>query len=1481
MGRPDAIWASYAKAAPPWERRSRTPAQRTVDRRRVRPFRVAPAPRPVRIIRRSRVAGAQFPPARFPSGVGVPPLVMSGTLLAGAGGLATTRVEQPVIVLGGPPGWPGVVPAVAVAVVAVGAWFLLRVTVVGPVRRLRDDVLAGSCGRRVRRSVARDVDRIATQVRALRRPVAGWAPGPDRYPRLPMTALLVLVGFGVLGSLGVSYAAMSRSSALDAPVLVAETGKDAARASDRLRSALLGGLSMVQGVSGPAAGGLDRRAIVSTVLASRPVFRAVYVLDRAGRPVAAAGAEPALAAGARPGAGIRQLNTSGSAPLIVAVAPLYDGDTLVGEYDPRALNDVLRVSGCPDTRGRPGPAHRPEQPRLCGVQRVARSRAAGRGHGPGPPAVPVAALRTVDDVEATVAARRIGADGDPLAPLGWVLLADQELGAGEFAHNPAARAAAVVTGLAAGIVLAVLCWIYIATVRPLRGAAAHAAAIAAAGRGGDLPEPAPARRVDEIGAIVAGTQPAPARRGCRSDHRPDTGSAVDPQRGPTRPRAATPSSPRPGMTYLFTLYALGCALVLVAGIIEQRRHHRHLRSIPRRIVVNGIRGKSSITRLCAGALRGGGLVTVAKTTGTAARFITPDGHEEPVYRKFGLANLVEQIGIVRRAAAHRPDALVIECMAVLPDLQEVNERKLIRSTICVISNVREDHLTEMGPDPGRRRAVAVAVDARRRDLRDRRAGPVHVLRDEAGRRSTALIQVDPESVTDDEIRRFPYIAFKENVAIALAVAELAGIDRATALRGMIAARPDPGTVTVTTYRAGTAADHLRQHLRRQRPGLHPDEHRPAHRPRPDQRPAQHRDQLPAGPDRAQRSDGRAHRRAEPGADHPHRRADPQCQGRGARPARSTGCVDLGGPLDFPALLDALVTDASGAACAARDRQHPRPGRGPARADERAAHRAGARHPVRGGAGRLRPDAPPVRPPRPRPALRPPRARLMLHGTLAPQVATIALAIGLLFALTCYLTTNLSPGGMITPGWLALTLAEDVGKVAVIVGVTAVTYLGIRVLQRIVILYGKRLFAAVMMLSVLLSTGLFLVVQRRLPAAVPPRDPRVHHPGPHRLPAGPPARPGHPHRHRRGQPGQLRRARQRRAARPHPGPLIRPTARISDAQSPPGPCSGRRRGRGHRDRDRARPRRRPDRGRRLPSRRAGRRAAAVPAPRPAGAHDRPDPRRRRGGHDDRRRAHRRPARPGADLRRSRLHRGHRRHRHLGPLPAARVEPGRRAANPGSGGGSTQALRDTSPDLFAVAVQYLHGQPTETDPAGLAYRGDAGFGPELRGAGTGEENSDFYDYLGMPWTFPDGKRATPDPARYRDVDCSGFLRLVLGYRMGFPLRNGNGPGAGLPRRAYAMAAVGPGTTVIPDAGTTAADYSALQPGDLVFFDIDIDIDGLRQIDHAAIYLGLDDTGHHRFLSSRRTADGPTLGDLGGTSLLDDGGYYSRGFRTARRI
>ena len=44
---------------------------------------------------------------------------------------------------------------------------------------------------------------------------------------------------------------------------------------------------------------------------------------------------------------------------------------------------------------------------------------------------------------------------------------------------------------------------------------------------------------------------------------------------------------------------------------------------------------------------------------------------------------------------------------------------------------------------------------------------------------------------------FGWITFKANVAIALAVAELLGVDRQSALAGMWAAPPDPGVLSVS------------------------------------------------------------------------------------------------------------------------------------------------------------------------------------------------------------------------------------------------------------------------------------------------------------------------------------------------------------------------------------------------------------------------------------------------------------------------------------------------------------------------------------------------------------------------------------------------------------------------------------------------------------------------------------------------------------
>lgn len=100
--------------------------------------------------------------------------------------------------------------------------------------------------------------------------------------------------------------------------------------------------------------------------------------------------------------------------------------------------------------------------------------------------------------------------------------------------------------------------------------------------------------------------------------------------------------------------------------------------------------------------------------------------------------------------------------------------------------------------------------------------------------------------------------------------------------------------------------------------------------------------------------------------------------------------------------------------------------------------------------------------------------------MTPEVAVLGISLGLVFSLVCYLVTNLSPGGMITPGWLAVILVESPIRMLMVLGVVVLTYFIMRGVQRIVILYGKRLFASVVLVGVFLQVTLFLFLLNDFP-----------------------------------------------------------------------------------------------------------------------------------------------------------------------------------------------------------------------------------------------------------------------------------------------------------------------------------------------------------------------------------------------------------------
>jgi poly-gamma-glutamate synthase PgsB/CapB len=230
------------------------------------------------------------------------------------------------------------------------------------------------------------------------------------------------------------------------------------------------------------------------------------------------------------------------------------------------------------------------------------------------------------------------------------------------------------------------------------------------------------------------------------------------------------------------------------------RHQKRIDQLNVRIHVNGIRGKSSVTRLVAGVLREGGFVTVAKTTGSAARVIGPRGEEEPIKRR-GAATINEQVDIVRQHVTQGVEALVIECMAVRPSYQEYSQNFIVRSDTTIITNVREDHQEEMGEtleEIADSMSVTIPYNGvlitgeSRPHLQER-------LRRTAERRGSRFIYADPRRVLDEDLQRFDYLQFKDNVATGLVVADLLGIDRRTALRGMWKSVPDVGVVRLRSY----------------------------------------------------------------------------------------------------------------------------------------------------------------------------------------------------------------------------------------------------------------------------------------------------------------------------------------------------------------------------------------------------------------------------------------------------------------------------------------------------------------------------------------------------------------------------------------------------------------------------------------------------------------------------------------------------------
>ena len=256
--------------------------------------------------------------------------------------------------------------------------------------------------------------------------------------------------------------------------------------------------------------------------------------------------------------------------------------------------------------------------------------------------------------------------------------------------------------------------------------------------------------------------------------------------------------------------------LVVLYSVEHIRLLGFRRRIPLRICVTGARGKSSVVRLLAAVLRESGRSVLAKTTGSRPMLILPDGSETELYRG-GRPSVLEQLRVLRLAAALEADAVVVEMMSIRPEILSVESRRLVNPSILIVTNARPDHREHWGPNrETAARCLAAAVSPE---------SDVFIPNEEAtGHWNTAAartgagfhpVNTGPAGGENEGPRRqhpgrtaVPGLHFDADLRLVEAVADHLRIDPVAVREGIRKACPDMGALKVWRWRKGPGAPEM-------------------------------------------------------------------------------------------------------------------------------------------------------------------------------------------------------------------------------------------------------------------------------------------------------------------------------------------------------------------------------------------------------------------------------------------------------------------------------------------------------------------------------------------------------------------------------------------------------------------------------------------------------------------------------------------------
>lgn len=249
------------------------------------------------------------------------------------------------------------------------------------------------------------------------------------------------------------------------------------------------------------------------------------------------------------------------------------------------------------------------------------------------------------------------------------------------------------------------------------------------------------------------------------------------------------------MIFLLSLMGFYAYTSWMSASYLKFKHQRD--KIQWRVHVNGIRGKSTVTRYTSAIFRVAGYHTFGKTTGSAARILRPNGEDYDFGRK-GYPNANEQVKILKDFSRQKAEAIVMECMAVNPVYQEWLEEKVMRSHIGIITNVRYDHMDYMGETLEEIAESLSNTIPQNGVLITSEINPssLNVLEKNARRKNSRIIVANRNAVNVQDLAGFSHFAIEENVAIGLEIARLFKVPRDKAIKAMQQAVSDPGAFSI-------------------------------------------------------------------------------------------------------------------------------------------------------------------------------------------------------------------------------------------------------------------------------------------------------------------------------------------------------------------------------------------------------------------------------------------------------------------------------------------------------------------------------------------------------------------------------------------------------------------------------------------------------------------------------------------------------------